>query len=380
MRPEDQTHSGSSQPSRDVPVPERDAAINVVRGQLDALYTDQASTPKQPAAQPIAPAQAQPQQQVTAPHSEQWKQYHSAWMDYYQKYYQRYYTSQMHRVLSEQQANRQPDSEPTAVEPETPKNKEEALFALRQKLAKNVEQSAKKVRGSRHFVPVAAALCVVILFAFLQYNSILFGTVQAYISPGAIDPQNIIVDPSTDVAVSGESRLIIPKINVDVPMVYGAKNDHDSMMAAMQKGIAHFAIPGASSVPGQKGNTVFSGHSSNDLFESGDYKFIFAQLNSLSIGDPFYVNYQGKRYMYRVSSKEIVSPTNVAVLLGTNDKPIITLITCWPIGTANQRVILKADQVTPDPAAAAASPSEDSTSSGDMPGNGETVLDRLFGN
>lgn len=372
MRPEDQTPAGSARPSRNVPVPERDAAANVVRGQIDALYTN----PAEPTATQqlkATPAQAAPQ----APHADQWKQYHSAWMDYYQKYYQRYYTSQMQKVLQEQQAT-QPDA---PAEPEKPKDKDEALLDLRQKLLHNIETSAKKARGSKHFMPIAAALSVVVLFAFLQYNSVLFGTVQAYISPGAIDPQNIIVDYNTDVAVSDEPRLIIPKINVDVPVVYGAKNDHDSMMAAMQGGVAQFAIPGANSVPGQKGNTVISGHSSNDLFEAGDYKFIFAQLNNLNNGDPIYANYKGKRYYYTVTGKQVVKPSQVDVLLGKTDKPYLTLITCWPIGTANERIILTAEQVSPDPTKAEASPSEeDSGSDGGMPGNGSTVLDRLFGN
>jgi sortase A len=378
MRPEDtQQPTSPASPQRELNVPSRDAAVNVVRGQLDALYDTQARHQQQ--------AQTTDQTAQQHPQAEQWKQYHSAWQNYYQQYYERYYTGQLHQAIKHVAATTQPSPqqaqpEPAAKEPEKPKTKDEALFELRQKLVGNARQSAQKVRKSRHFIPITAAFAVVLVFAFLQYNSLLFGTVQAYISPGAIDPQNIIVDPNTDVAVSQDPRLIIPKINVDVPVIYGAKNDHDSMMAAMAKGVAHFAIPGASSVPGQKGNTVFSGHSSNDLFDNGSYKFIFVQLNKLDKGDTIYVNYEGKRYTYVVSSKELVTPTDVNVLLGTNDKPILTLITCWPIGTANQRIILKADQISPDPAQAADSPSSDSSSKGNMPGNGATVLDRLFGN
>lgn len=381
MRPEDtQQPSSSASPQRELSVPTRDAAANVVRSQLDALYDTQARH-QQPerTAQPDQAAGEHPQ-------AEQWKQYHSAWQNYYQQYYERYYTGQLHQAIKQHAPSAVPTPVTAATEatPPTdsdkPKTKDEALFELRQKLVGSVEKSAKKVRKSRHFVPIAAALCVVLVFAFLQYNSLLFGTVQAYISPGAIDPQNIVVDPNTDVAVGPEPKLIIPKINVDVPVVYGAKNDHDSMMAAMAKGVAHFSIPGASSVPGQKGNTVLSGHSSNDLFDNGAYKFIFVQLNKLEKGDTIYVNYEGKRYTYSVSDKKLVAPTDVNVLLGTNDKPILTLITCWPIGTANQRIILTADQISPDPAQAADSPSSDSSSKGNMPGNGATVLDRLFGN
>lgn len=382
MRPEDtqQTSPQSASPQRELSVPSRDAAVNIARSQLDALYDTQTRHQQQPAAN--SSTSPQPQEH---PQAEQWKQYHSAWQNYYQQYYERYYTGQLHQAIKQRPVSRATPSEPQpqdtpAAEPEKPKTKEEALFELRQRLVGNVEKSAKKVRKSRHFIPVAAAFCVVLVFAFLQYNSLLFGTVQAYISPGAIDPQNIVVDPNTEVAVGPEPKLIIPKINIDVPVVYGAKNDNDSMMAAMAKGVAHFAIPGASSVPGQKGNTVLSGHSSNDLFDNGAYKFIFVQLNKLEKGDTIYANYEGKRYTYTVSDKKLVAPTDVSVLLGTNDKPILTLITCWPIGTANQRIILTADQISPDPTQAADSSADSSSSKGNMPGNGATVLDRLFGN
>ncbi len=382
MRPEDtqQTPQQSASPQRELSVPSRDAAVNVVRSQLDALYDTQSRHQ-----QPAGTEQPEQEQSKEHPQAEQWKQYHSAWQNYYQQYYERYYTGQLHQaikrqVTSEPAAATQEKPQPQlAAETSKPKTKEEAMFELRQKLVGSVEKSAKKVRKSRHFIPITAAFCVVLLFAFLQYNSLLFGTVQAYISPGAIDPQNIVVDPNTDVAVGPEPKLIIPKINVDVPVVYGANNDHDSMMAAMKKGVAHFAIPGASSVPGQKGNTVLSGHSSNDLFDNGAYKFIFVQLNKLEKGDTIYANYQGKRYTYTVSDKKLVNPTDVSVLLGTNDKPILTLITCWPIGTANQRIILTADQISPDPTQATDSPSNNSSSKGNMPGNGATILDRLFG-
>ena len=78
---------------------------------------------------------------------------------------------------------------------------------------------------------------------FLQYNRIIFGAVAAYTTPGAINPQNIIVDASTDVTVSSESRIIIPKINVDAPVVYGAASDTKSQSEAMRRGVAHFFLP-----------------------------------------------------------------------------------------------------------------------------------------
>jgi sortase A len=266
-----------------------------------------------------------------------------------------------------------PDEVPTL-------SRDEAMYDLRSKLVGQIQSSAKKVRKSRHFVPLAAALCVVFLFLFLQYNRVLFANVQAYISPGSIDPANIIIDPSTDIAVSPDPKLIIPKINVDVPVNYDAKPDYDSQMKAMETGVAYFGIPGANSRPGQIGNTVISGHSSNDVIDQGDYKFIFARLDHLENGDTIFVNYEGKRYSYTVTRKEVVKPTQVDKLVYATDKPILTLITCTPLGTSLNRLLVTAEQVSPSPSSATAAPATTgSTGSTSIPGNSPTFVQRIFG-
>lgn len=370
------------------------AAANVVRAQIDSLYDNDSKAPRdetyntETASSPYDRTHGHHPQ----PQAEQWKQYHSAWQNYYQKYYEGYYTQQLRRsqhTLEDKIASSTPSNtgyfshqpaEPTASADIL--STEEAVFDLRQKLLGKVRDSAKNVRKSRHFVPIISAIFVVLLFMFLQYNRVIVSNVMAYVSPGSIDPQNIVIDPSVDVAVSAEPRLIIPKINVDVPALYGVGNDYDSQMAAMEKGVAHFAIPGASSRPGQVGNTVLSGHSSNDLFDSGDYKFIFVQLDKLNVGDTIYANYEGKRYTYTVTKKEVVRPTDVKKLIYPTDKPVMTLITCTPIGTAIDRLLVTAEQISPDPTASAPKPTEaDDKELGDsvIPGNTPTFFERLFG-
>jgi len=404
----------------------QNAAANVLRSQIDALYGDRnIAVPQRSQAQPQVQAQAQvfdhaqtqiePQTQVQPqaqedtnpynrthdahpqPQAEQWKQYHSAWQTYYQKYYEGYYTAQAAQKASESPAHgthKQPDqaigsgkgtngffAQQTDLETTTEElNKDQALYELRQKLLGKVQDSAQKLRGSRHFVPVIASLAVVLIFVFLQYNRIFIATVSAYVSPGTISPQNIVIDPTGDTTVSPDPRLIIPKINVDVPAVYGVGNDHASQMNAMSNGVAHFAIPGASSVPGQVGNTVLSGHSSNDLFDGGDYKFIFAQLEKMAVGDTIYANYESKRYTYVVTKTEVVKPSQVNKLVYETNKPMLTLITCTPLGTARDRLLITAEQVSPDPAAAAAQPvSDGSEAEASIPGSSPTFVERLFG-
>lgn len=361
--------------SASTPDPRRNAAADLVRGQLDALYGEKhaATSMSQQTAQPSqATTQSQFQSQSEAHTTTDWKQYHTQWQQYYQKYYEQYYVGHLQQVIEQQEKVNQ-----------TPKgNREEELYDLRQKIVSKATNTAKKARKSRHFIPIASAFVVVSIVAFLQYNEVLLANVQAYVSPGAIDPQNIVVDPTADVKVGPEPKLIIPKINVNVPVVYGVGYDHNSQMKAMEKGVAHFAIPGANGVPGQVGNTVFSGHSSNDLFDSGDYKFIFAQLDKLQTGDTIYANYKSTRYTYTVTKKEVVMPNQVDKLTYATDKPVLTLITCTPLGTAEKRLLVTAEQVAPDPTKAAAANAQQSATNSSNPvmtGNAPSALERLFG-
>jgi sortase A len=165
------------------------------------------------------------------------------------------------------------------------------LAQLKQDISKKARERTAKIRKSRHLVPIFSAVFVVAMFLFLQYNRLIFASVEAYVSPGNSSAQNTIQAPNSSTAAEGE-KLIIPKINVDVPINYGFGNDHASQMKAMETGVSHFAISGANSVPGQAGNVVLSGHSSNDLFDNGEYKFIFAQLEKMTEGDTIYVNHE----------------------------------------------------------------------------------------
>lgn len=414
---------GSSTPQNSSGHDHQTAAANVIRSQIDALYggrpalerdysgsvqQSQAVTQHTQPAQPVQPeVQATTQQPLQStdpynrthtqhpqPQAEQWKEYHSAWQNYYQKYYESYYEHKRKQEAAAAPAapqtqatntgyfssdNQQQPQAQIIEDEELDKN--QALFELRQKLLKKVSGRAEKIRKSKHFIPIAAALGVVLIFVFLQYNRVFIATVNAYVSPGSMDPQNIVIDPTAEGAVSQDPRLIIPKINVDVPALYGVGTDHDSQMAAMEKGVAHFGIPGANSRPGEIGNTVLSGHSSNDLFDRGDYKFIFAQLEKLKQGDTIYANYEGKRYTYVVTKMEVVKPTQVDKLIYPTDKPVLTLITCTPLGTARDRLLVTAEQISPDPASAASAPAGSGESNGEaeIPGNSPTFLEKLFG-
>lgn len=401
MRPEDRKIStndprGNIQPPRRNPEAQS-AAANIARSQIDSIYnnTPPASAPKtQQAKQPVTATATTLPAAYRRTHSStreaqanQWREYHTAWQDYYQKYYEQYYVGAVQQV-KQSQGSQQPtsifgDKQTDSQETDTTQtiSQKEALRGLRAELLNKVATGGKKFRKSRHFIPISAALIVLLLFTALQYNRVIIANVQAYVTPGDIDPQNIVVDPNATLQVDEDPLLIIPKINVNVPVVWDTQPDHASQMKAMEHGVAYFGIPGANSKPGQIGNTVISGHSSNDFIDGGSYKFIFALLDRLKEGDVFYLHYEGIRYTYTVKRTEVVKPTQVDALVYKTDKPVVTLITCTPLGTALNRLLITAEQVSPSTAAADPAPENNAspTSSAEMPGNSPTFFERLFG-
>lgn len=399
MRPEDRQLS-SGTPRGNVQLPQRDlqsaqtAAADIARSQIDSIYSQPVQTP---AAQPLQHDATQAASQLPDAYkrthsarqetqSNDWQQYHSAWQDYYQKYYEHYYVGAVHQVHQAYTEHAARLSEPNTKLNNLPPPEDEsmseaeAIRDLRSQLLAKITSGTKKFRKSRHFVPLSAALIVLLIFGFLQYNRVIIANVQAYVTPGDIDPQNIVIDPNASLQVSDDPVLVIPKINVNVPIVWDTTPDQKSQMAAMENGIAWFGIPGANSKPGQIGNTVLSGHSSNDFIDGGSYKFVFALLDRLKEGDVFYVHYEGIRYTYTVTRTEVVEPTDVDALIYDTNKPIVTLITCTPLGTALNRLLITAEQVSPNPASATAAPKNNTTQDRtSMPGNSPTFLERVFG-
>jgi len=314
--------------------------------------------------------------------SEEWKKYHSAWQDYYQKYYGTYY-SQAARDYVEQEKLKYERSHGKELEVEI----EQEMLAdaeakgMRAKIQAKATERARKARRSKHFVPIVLGITVVMIGVFLQYNQMIFANVAAYVTPGGGAVSELTaIDPNVTAEVGPESLLIIPKLNVVVPIMFGAANDTASMNSAMSNGVAHFAIPGASALPGELGNFAISGHSAGNVYRASDYKFIFSGLERLVERDLIYVNYNSVRYTYSVTSKQTVLPTDVAALTSETTKPTITLITCTPLGTSRYRLLVFAEQVSPDPEGAlVAEPTpDDGKKPAEMPRNEAAPLEQFW--
>lgn len=341
----------------------------------------QALTSKQKVIQPL-PKEEPPQLEQHETMREEpfdWRLYHSAWQQYYHRYFYQYYANwwrQQQPYLNAQTQNQK--EEPNKPETENEAKKRVAREA-REKLRTTVRTQAQKVSGSTHFRPIIAGLTVGLAFLFLNYNQILVGAAKQYIAPGSVVTTPVIVEPDTAGKVSKDPKIIIPKIGVEAPVVYDEPRvDEASYQKALERGVVRL---GNTANPGTKGNVVIGGHSSNNVFNAGDYKYVFVNLKRLDVGDIFYLNYEGQRYTYKVTvAKKIIAPTDVSALRQTST-PTVTLFTCDPPGTNTNRLIVQAEQIDPDPNAAKNSNKQTEINQANpLPSVAPSIWDRLFGN
>ena len=135
-----------------------------------------------------------------------------------------------------------------------------------------------------------------------------------------------------------DNHLIIPKLDINVPITWNVPADNN--LPALENGVAHYA---GTAHPGEIGNVFIFGHSSYYWWNKGSYKEIFANLDQLQVGDKIYATFQGQAYTYTVTEKKVVKPTQTEVLNQTHDR-IISLMTCVPVGTTLNRLVVIAQQ------------------------------------
>jgi sortase A len=145
------------------------------------------------------------------------------------------------------------------------------------------------------------------------------GQLRHLVEPGASIP---IPTPGPRQA----SRVVIPSIDVDAPVVQGDGWEELKMGAGHRIGSAN---------PGERGNIVISGH--NDV-----YGEIFRYLEDVNVGDEAIVYAGGTPYVYLVVAKMVVQPSEVSLLEPTPNATL-TLITCHPYMVDTHRLVVVAE-------------------------------------
>ena len=269
--------------------------------------------------------------------------------------------------------------------PEEPKSDRRTPADIKNQLLGKISsaptQGRAKLQAKHHLQSLLFGLgfggLVVLVVLFSFFNEVV---IAPFIQPSRHVSATPIIVGTDDIAPTKTPEVIIPKINVEIPLAgFDLKTtDEAAVETALDDGVTHYPT---TSLPGEKGNTAFFGHSSNNIFNPGKYKFAFVLLHELVPGDTFYLTYKGKVYTYQVYDKKIVKPDEVGVL---NDVPgktaTATLITCDPPGTSINRLVIWGEQTSPNPSGNAKQAATPTTSGEDqnLPGNGPSLWTRMI--
>lgn len=212
-----------------------------------------------------------------------------------------------------------------------------------------IEKPPEKVYAPEKFtLEIAtkfAALFIVILFAsyfFINAQAVLaklryffdVNIKKTTYSAAVPTPTANLFNPSA------EARLVIPKIGVEAPISWNTTDSN--LNETLLLGIAHSA---GTALPGERGNIFLIGHSSYYSWVKSDYKNVFTLLDQLNTGDKLYIQYASTVFTYQVSDSIVVSSGETWVMdqgLGNN----LSLMTCVPVGTNLNRLIVRATQVS----------------------------------
>ncbi len=363
-------------------------AVDLIRHKLQQLYTDEPN-----AREEINEAQASGRhsrhQQFMLQLSQSGRslaEIQTAWHNYYVALPD----DEKHRVWAEfyQEHNRRRQTAPAQqhvhTSPPPPHHADKAISNdprtvtdVKDQLLGNVRRRSTSKRGGHLkslLFGLSSGLIVVVILLFGFFNE---RFLAPFITPSkSVSATPIIIDPTSS-NVGPEPKLIIPKINAELPVVYDEPSiDDHAVQSALERGVVHYAT---TSNPGELGNGAIFGHSSNNILNKGNYKFAFVLLKRLEVGDTFMMQKDGKRYVYKVFAKKVVKPQDVSVLADGQGKPAtFSLITCDPPGTSLNRLVVTGEQITPDPAANTASTAvkADKTPA-ILPSNSPTLWSRL---
>ena len=157
-------------------------------------------------------------------------------------------------------------------------------------------------------------------------------------------PEGEKADPARQASVQngsggGTMTLSVPRLGLQDVAVPTA----DSQVALDQEGIIHLEDSG---VPWQEdSNTVIVGHALGYMRTKVPY--VFYELDKMEPGDEILVkDEEGKEYFYRVYDRMTVRPEDYWVTYPEPGKRIISLQTCTPIPTFENRLIVRGELVS----------------------------------
>ena len=143
-------------------------------------------------------------------------------------------------------------------------------------------------------------------------------------------------------------RLIISKINLDVPIVDSKyKKESDFTQWNFDAELENWVVKYPTTpVPWKIWNTLIFWHTSQEWREKNPYWTVFSKIPILDLWDEITVIRWWKLYKYKIIEKTIVAPKNVdAQYKKYQNWDFITLMWCYPIWRTDKRMMITAERV-----------------------------------
>ena len=172
-----------------------------------------------------------------------------------------------------------------------------------------------------------------------------FQKVDAYLTPSYAReenaPQNDTLSTTAPFEIK-EASLTIPKIGVAAPVYFVDSSNPDDFLEPLEKGVAHYP----SAIPGQKGTAVLLGHSAPPGWLGSYFDGVFSDLTKLEQGDTLSVSVNGVVHQYRVAGKTILHRgEDIPSELMESEVSRVVLLSCWPPGIDNKRIMIQAEKI-----------------------------------
>ncbi len=161
----------------------------------------------------------------------------------------------------------------------------------------------------------------VLLFPYLRAGAdIAVNSVPIIASSGASNVSTADLD-----SLEG-NRILIPKIDLNT--------EFSDDLGELDRTVIRYKF---TAEPGQGGNSVLTAH---NLRKFGNP--LFSMLFMVEKDNEIAVSYEGRKLVYQVESKEIVTPEEANAFANDSDEEVLTLITCYPPTIDAMRLIVVA--------------------------------------
>lgn len=158
---------------------------------------------------------------------------------------------------------------------------------------------------------------------------------------GQLPPSLPISDPIGANYNDSDDAIIISKLGIRAPLISSVTGtSQKELNDGLNQGVILY--PG-SSLPGQNGEVVLSGHSSIFPWVKTQYGQVFTLLDKLQAGDTVSLVYNHRQYDYQITGQEILNPSQVKI--SATNEPVLKMTTCWPVGTSAKRLVVYGELV-----------------------------------